>query len=441
MTTPGTGGLTWESTRHQRRLQPASGADPAGGAGRAGSPQTCLSSLASSQPTGAPPSCRSAGGSQRCPPRAPAAAADGLMLAGLMLAGLMLAGIAGARGGPAGRGGERARAPFSDREHRGPSAGAAGPAAGSGRQGPACGDGRAAPRPAPAPAPPQSPRPVHGCRPPPGSPRAVTNAPRAAAREGSGSRAEGQAGAGNRRPPRSPPRSHHRTRHRVTLASPGRPAPAPGHLARGERPALPQGAPALATALSPRRGAPPPPWRDAGRERRAQRRPSTAAGRRRPPPPPIVCAARPGGPCPAPSPAPRPPPGPPRPDVTGPHWRPPPCLQRHRTGHRAASGRRRVYSGHRVLGTERSRPCLQRHHTGHRAAAAVFTAASHQAPGTERPPHPERERLSPGPCHPRVTFPLIRAVLRISLHTQSICTFRYCSNQANLQSVKAGRIS
>lgn len=151
MTRPATRGLTWESTRHQRRLQPASGADPAAGAGRAGSPQTCLSSLASSQPTGAPPSCRSTGGSQRCPPRAPAAAADGLMLAG----------IAGARGGPAGRGGGRARAPFSGREHRSPSAGAAGPgsAAGSGGQGPACGDRRAALRPAPA-----APRPPRGQR-------------------------------------------------------------------------------------------------------------------------------------------------------------------------------------------------------------------------------------------------------------------------------------
>lgn len=173
VTTPGTRGLTWESTRHQRRLQPASGADPAAGAGRAGSPQTCLSSLASSQPTGAPGSCRSAGGSQRWPPRAPAAAADGLRLAGLRLAG-----IAGARGGPAGRGGERARAPFSGREHRSPSAGAA---VGSGLRGAGAGmrgrAGRSSPRDRRRLRARGGSRPVHGCRPPPGSPCAVTDTP------------------------------------------------------------------------------------------------------------------------------------------------------------------------------------------------------------------------------------------------------------------------
>lgn len=364
MTTPGTRGLTWESTRHQRRLQPASGADPAAGAGRAGSPQTCLSSLASSQPTGATPSCRSAGGAQRCPPRAPAAAADGLMPAG----------IAGARGGP---GGGRGRAPFSGREHGGPR--------GRGGQQTPGGRGRHAGTGEPllAPRPPRgrrrlrargSSRPVPGCRPPPGSPCAVTNTQRRQRRPGR--RVRQGLGIGGR--PGHPGRAHGAIPAADSLSQPQ--VPEGRHLPRG----TPQGAAGCPGGEQWRWVPPPPPSAHAG----APRRPH---GRVRRAPHPALSAGpvrlRAGGGCrrlplsarrgragPAPLPAPRRPPGPPRPDVSGPHWRP-----------------RRVYSG--------------------------------PAPGTDRPPPPER----PGTCRTRARqardAPALghlpaHTVLLISVHAQ-----------------------
>lgn len=248
MTTPGPRRLTWESTRHRRRLQPASGADPAAGAGRAGSPQTCSSSLASSQPTGAVLWQRR--GAQRCPPRAPG--------------GLRPAGMAGAGG----RGAGRARAPFSGHKHRGPSAGAGPGLRGQGarsepraRPGTGTGSALAGPRLPPAPARPAPHKHPGGGRGPGG---------------GSGSGWDSAAGPVTpTEPSPSPtPSDSRKFRH------------CPGRSARLWVPPPPSAHPGPARRPHGRvRGLPAPP----------QRRPGAAAGGRQlpPPPPPIVCAALP----------------------------------------------------------------------------------------------------------------------------------------------------
>lgn len=131
---------------------------------------------------------------------------------------------------------QRPRASQPERWGRGAGVGSGLRGAGAGMRGQA---GRSSPRarrpaPAPGPAPPQSPRQVHGCRPPPGSPCAVTNTPRAAAAASEGS-GDLSGGLGSGREPTAAPITPGVPTEPSPRPAPSRtrksrgPAPAPGH--------------------------------------------------------------------------------------------------------------------------------------------------------------------------------------------------------------------